>query len=822
MRRRFTTMGALLLAILASLALVLGPVRAAIGASQPQTPPDTVLSLLARGIRPRLQPSIALPAGSTTSHVNAARHSAQQPPFQTVTTADGMLIVHYYYLDQAGAAGLLSIAQRDMDADEAHTGLKLVKQANVYVYNSRSDFLTYANVANPQITGAYTNTSTSEVFIPDYAGSDFVSALAHELTHVLLHQQIDVASLDYFWIYPLWLDEGLAESDVWPGGGFAQYDEATFAQARANSALLDIFHTFVWSYPTNVDTDNLSYAEARNFVLFLRNTYGQPALSTFIKHLDNADINYASAVGFGHDILTVQNQWRAQVGLAQVDHPAVPKPTEPTPAAFTLSAAPASNVTLHPFAVSGGDAQVSGALIVAGFALGALLLLLGTQELILLAVRRRRARKLAAHATDGSPTPPVVATSRAHRVRIISLMLVPALALAAGLVTAKVDPSLDWLHPFLGAGIATLIGVVLATVYLVLALRRPASWTSFVTAMVVLVLAGGAALFAGRMAVKAEGQSYFDTGAYALADARLREGGAPSAQLGRVHLAWANSDFGSGAYDDAAKHFRVALRLLPKGSDHDQANDSLKASVANWGAGLRAAQQFPEAIKVYGDNEKAGQCDKVCMTTFDTARGLTYLAWARHLIITGHSADAITQLTVMTRDVPAGPEVANAKLVLDNATSPFAGLKSAATPETVSARDLLILLVATQHANDDQGQAAAAYPVEVTGSIASTIVRVTPEHMLFLAFASDADARAFIHGLRTGTTWDGDPSLFRIIGHADAKNNFTAWLPAGYSYVPIWETIGPNGDLGYFYSSGTAYAIPPFSPPIDFGELSSS
>jgi tetratricopeptide (TPR) repeat protein len=335
------------------------------------------------------------------------------------------------------------------------------------------------------------------------------------------------------------------------------------------------------------------------------------------------------------------------------------------------------------------------------------------------------------------------------------------------------------------------------------------------------VLVGGAALYAGRMAAKAEGQSYFDSGAYALADARLREGGAPSAQLGKVHLAWANSDLSAGAYDDAAKHYRLALRLLPKGSDHDQASDSLKSSVADWGAGLRAAQQFPEAIKVYRDNEKAGQCDTACATALDTARGLTYLAWARHLIVTGQSADAITQLTAMTRDVPAGPEVTNAKLVLDNATSPLAGLKSADTPETLSARDLLVLLVATQHANDEQGQAAAAYPIQVTGSIESTYVQASPEHMLFLAFASDADAQAFIQHLRNNDVLPSDPSLFRIIGHADAKNAFTAWLPAGFSYVPIWETVGPKGDLGYFYFSTTAYAIPAFSLPIALGSITS-
>jgi len=113
------------------------------------------VSLLAGGLRvlhaqsdlprvPHIDGAPLRPRMELTSP-NLGQQAADRPgpfPFQTATSSDGMIIVHYYYRSAAYGAGFVSAAQQAVQTRvQPRLGYGLKSPVNIYVYNSRGDFL---------------------------------------------------------------------------------------------------------------------------------------------------------------------------------------------------------------------------------------------------------------------------------------------------------------------------------------------------------------------------------------------------------------------------------------------------------------------------------------------------------------------------------------------------------------------------------------------------------------------------------------------------------------------------------------------------------
>ncbi|MFQ5460611.1 MAG: peptidase MA family metallohydrolase, partial [Anaerolineae bacterium] len=143
--------------------------------------------------------------------------------------------------------------------------------------------------------------------------------LRHELSHVALHLVMEEAYISA----PLWLDEGLA---MYAEGEADKQDRRLLASAISNDALMSL--RSLTSFPGSAEEVPLAYAESRDIVAYLLDTYGQDQFRRFLAALGSGDLTVDEAleVAYGLDQDSTYQAYRAAKGLG----PAVPPPPEPT------------------------------------------------------------------------------------------------------------------------------------------------------------------------------------------------------------------------------------------------------------------------------------------------------------------------------------------------------------------------------------------------------------------------------------------------------------------------------------------------------------
>ncbi|HEV2405132.1 MAG TPA: peptidase MA family metallohydrolase, partial [Ktedonobacterales bacterium] len=502
-------------------------------------------------------------------------------PFQTMTSADGKIVAHFY--GQSGDFGgkLIALAQSRLQAPIQTTlGFALLRPVNIYVFRSRSDFLAGSPVRDAEETAALAVPDTSSIYLVmlDTTEDTGIDTLTHELTHIVFHQNEDSDSFqeDYFSFFPNWLDEGLAANDEVLGT--ARYD-LLLTQAIGARTTFDILRDFVWTYPKDPDTNALAYAEAQSFIAYLQASYGAQAFHAFLTGARDGDLTLAAEDAFGAYLPTLEARWQADTGLPTTAQavgyvPSLPvvQPYHPiAPSATALRSAPTH--AEWPSQATGWIAFVA-VLIALAFCF-----LAGEWQR-----QRRRARwsagppgsglisfpaggSLAAPswlasgspgasslpsvaATEppalpppppgyedaetlhaGAPPAPSVTTMSAPKPPHISLrqrsrprwfdapaLVIPlVVAVAAGVARVLLDPAHEWRNGYLAAGV---VGAVCAVILALVTLRAlPSSGLPAhrVMALLAVALLVGGALVGAAPAGHAQAARYEDQGAYTLA-----------------------------------------------------------------------------------------------------------------------------------------------------------------------------------------------------------------------------------------------------------------------------------------------------------------
>nr|MBF6592194.1 hypothetical protein [Ktedonobacterales bacterium] len=353
--------------------------RAAVNRLWPPTP-ISVGPHVPRVLRDELMPARA------TGQVNGPPGNF---PFESASSTDGLIVVYFYGRPASYAQSFLAEVQQAIAQRVAPAlGYGLKSRVIFYTYNSRADFLAGAQPFQPQITGAY-STADSAIFLPDAGDQVTFDVIAHELSHVVLIQHTDVGHLETdYYLYPRWLDEGLAESVIADNGDSAAYDDTILAQALAQGQFLDIFSRFVWTYPADLATDDLCYAEARAFIKYLTSTYGTTKFYAFIAALADGNLTFAAETGFGVDVQTLQSGWNASLGLPVAPHPSGSAPKRAPAIPFSPGQITGVTQQTTPYMPAGGAVLLKTTGIQAGIAIG--IVLLGLLLSALLARRRRR------------------------------------------------------------------------------------------------------------------------------------------------------------------------------------------------------------------------------------------------------------------------------------------------------------------------------------------------------------------------------------------------------------------------------------------------
>jgi hypothetical protein len=797
-----------------------------------------------------------MPAMERQVASTAASHASAPPgnfPFQTATSADGKIVVHYYYQYAGFGTDFIAEAQLALQQQvEPKLGFSLNQRVDIYYYNTRADFLAGAVPVNPEITGAFSVYAPFTIYMPVSDNpADTFAVLAHELTHITFHQHLDVGHLsqDYY-LFPLWFEEGQAASDEPASSpGYGAYEDGLVQNIRYGGQFVDIFSQFTWVYPLDVNTDNLSYAESRAFVNYLYATFGATRYHQFVAAAEDGNLLFAAELTFGADPQTLQSRWEQSLGLPAKQHSGGSLPLVNTPIAFTVGTLPHQASTTQSYAMSGGQDMLGEALGQAGIAL--LIVLVGLAAGAWWTRRQRRYDRAPVWAPpapqypsygayppsypayqpgpSGQPLPvsrpltyaeilapvPLQVPAKGPRdlgwIERIALALAVPLALAAGIAWTFVDPSGVWRHGALAAAAAALALAAAACVLGLRARTRETLPLAYFVAAGALVLA---ALLASLVDVHAagmtQGRAYEYDGAYALAAREYAAAGAPVQDRVRVESEWAQEAVTFADFADATTHFRRAI-VLGQGTSAATSDevDLLQVTIA-WNDRLRGALRYADAVQVVADQLAFTGCDTDCKTTLQSTGGADYLDWIGSLTAHKQPSQVLAELTALSKAYPGSDISKSAQRALSAQSQGLAGAWAAGQAGDAVAMDLVAELVAAQSSDPLQLALVSEASQPVTGSLAPSNLYKPNVHLYFMAFKNAADARTFAASIRNQQIVDS--SLFKVAAVTDAKGNFSVWLPAGFTYLPLWEAPAQNNDDSYYYYTNTSFDVAPYTP----------
>ncbi len=156
-----------------------------------------------------------------------------------------------------------------------------------------------------------------ELIIIDYSRMDRIpfdleDTLKHELSHILLHQQVPSSVL------PKWFDEGLSQ---WASGGIADIlqngEKDVLRQAVLSSRLIPLAELSM-IFPDTPEGLMLAYEESRSFVEFIVHQYGEEKLRLILQGLEHQKtIEQAVYEVLGVRLETLEQMWKK--GLSRED-----------------------------------------------------------------------------------------------------------------------------------------------------------------------------------------------------------------------------------------------------------------------------------------------------------------------------------------------------------------------------------------------------------------------------------------------------------------------------------------------------------------------
>ena len=753
-------------------------------------------------------------------------------PFQTAHSSDGLVTVHYYQQPTSYATQILQdVAQVLQHPIHDNLGFALIHPVDIYAYNTRADFLLGATVQNPEETGAYSVFTPPQVFltVDDPTSSETIGTLAHELTHIVFHENEAVSTLqNYIAFYPLWLDEGLATYDESVDPLSVSTYALTVTDAVHSNTLISLVDTFNMHYPPDPNVDYLGYAEARSFITYLHDQYGPTVFHQFIASLRDGEIWLAATQIFHATPRVLQQRWEASLGATPANAVGyTPSLAVATP--FATGTIPTLAGSTQPFALSrGGDIAHN----LLGIAVGLTLLMLVSITFGIWVQRRNRrpsavvvpaafyaafdgyGSQMIATPASTEPESSSVATkviaprtlSSRRKVRtllqwssMILYIATPLLIWGSGMLAMQLNPRHEWAAAEFVAGLVGVGCAVLVLMFFILVPRSTRLVPGVILVMGFLVVF--TPLFTNVASLGAQQASqYAAKGAYALAVQTYRDAGDTSGDdLANVQTQWAQAALKANDYATAVTHFRAALQAKPDNSYDDTV--ALLDAVQRWGNALANAQDYADAVQVFQEQHAFTGCDDTCQPAMTLALSTTYRAWGDELLASGKFTDAQSEYQILQRSYPTTAAGKIAGVALQECAAQPLLAQALLAGQHGDAKTMNTDLHALVHTYPHSAAAseAAETPQSISGTIQDSSGRnPAGERIFFMGYANQSAAISF-----------NDTETVTVATTIAANGSFSVRVPPGYWYLPFWEdptfalgqvNMSLAGDLGTFYA----------------------
>ena len=219
----------------------------------------------------------------------------------------GKITIYWYRGDDSFAQELMSTAQQALLRLAEYTGVEPEQPVRMYIYGSSGDLL--GSMIYPQEwTGGVAFTRYSTVAIGIAPGSlDWGSrAIAHELTHLVIHQII----FNPYGYLPTWLDEGLAMNAE---GELSQSYRAVLGKAVAEENLISV-RSLASPFSAYAEESYLAYAQSYSLVKFLSDAYGQEKMFELLNTFkQGSSYDEALVRVYGFDMDGLDARWREYI-----------------------------------------------------------------------------------------------------------------------------------------------------------------------------------------------------------------------------------------------------------------------------------------------------------------------------------------------------------------------------------------------------------------------------------------------------------------------------------------------------------------------------
>jgi len=222
--------------------------------------------------------------------------------WQTLTEGD--ITLCSYEGDESFAEELMDACQQSLARLTRDLGTSPQNSIKIYVYASARD-LQEAMIFPQEWTGgaAFTEFGIIAIGISPDKIDWGKGALAHELTHLVVHQ----ATFSPYGRLPTWLEEGLA---MYNQGELDPYFRAWLDEAISEDRLISV-RSLCSPFSAQPEKAYLSYAESYSLVEYLLRSYGQQRMLNLLTHLKRG-YTYDEALTevYGFDVDGLGAHWR--------------------------------------------------------------------------------------------------------------------------------------------------------------------------------------------------------------------------------------------------------------------------------------------------------------------------------------------------------------------------------------------------------------------------------------------------------------------------------------------------------------------------------
>jgi hypothetical protein len=258
-----------------------------------------------------------LPPGSKLDYwwtvIDANGNKAQTPPTEVgfddnrylwQDSTEGKVTIYWYEGKQSFGEELMSTTQQALEQLHEDTGAYLSEPVRIYIYANTGD-LQGAMIYPQEWTGgvAFTEYGTIAIGISTNNLTWGKSAIAHELTHLVVHQM----TLNPYIDLPVWLDEGLAMYSEGPlSSGFV----SSLDMAIKQNSLISV-RSLSSPFSAFPDKSYLSYAQSYSLVEYLITSYGHDRMLELLNIFSQGS-SYDDALEkvYGFNMDGLDAQWR--------------------------------------------------------------------------------------------------------------------------------------------------------------------------------------------------------------------------------------------------------------------------------------------------------------------------------------------------------------------------------------------------------------------------------------------------------------------------------------------------------------------------------